>query len=373
MKTTQLAASLTAACLIAACSTPIETKKIDYRNPNNENNATRSLEVPPDLTSVQSDNTYSIPQAASSTSGSTPANTVANSNATAVLPDSNDARIERQGNQRWLVINRPADQVWKEVQEFWKNQGFTVAAENPATGILETDWQENRAKLPQDIIRRTIGKVLDGLYSTGERDKFRTRLEKGAQAGTTEVYITHRGMIEVFENAAKDRTIWQPRAADPELETEMLTLLQQRFTSVPTGTDKAVSATTKAIVPTTTEATTKPANAMLVADNLIVLDSFDRAWRRIGLGLDRSGFTVIDRDRLHGIYYIRYADPDAKRKSSGWTSIFSSDKGTQAEDYRLEVTEAGSKSAIRVLDKNGKEDRSETARRILQLLVEQLK
>ncbi|MBB5019257.1 outer membrane protein assembly factor BamC [Chitinivorax tropicus] len=372
MKTTQLAASLTAACLIAACSTPIENKKIDYRNPNSESNSSRSLEVPPDLTSIQSDTTYSIPQATSNGGGAASAapQAVGSKN---VLPDTPDAKIERQGNQRWLVVNRPADVVWREVQDFWKKQGFTIAAENPATGILETDWQENRAKLPQDLIRKTIGRVLDGLYSTGERDKFRTRLEKGAKPGTTEIYISHRGMVEVFENAAKDRTIWQPRAADSELETEMLALLQQRFAPTPVA-DKAMADSTKTITPATTDTSTKSANATLVADNLVVLDNFDRAWRRIGLALDRSGFTVVDRDRLRGVYYIRYADPDAKRSDGGWfSSMFSGDKSNQAEDYRLEVTEAGNKTAIRVLDKNNKEDRSETAKRILQLLFDQLK
>lgn len=132
-----------------------------------------------------------------------------------------DVRIERDGNQRWLVVARPADQLWEPVRDFWMENGFVYTLENRDLGLLETDWAENRAKLPQDIIRQTIGKVFDGLYSTGERDKFRTRLERRADGGT-EIYVSHRGMVEVYSNTQKDQTIWQPRAADPELETEFL-------------------------------------------------------------------------------------------------------------------------------------------------------
>ncbi len=370
MKSYKLAAAaVAAASLVAGCSTPIETnKKIDYRNPN-ASSTTRPLEIPPDLTSVQSDSAYSIPsagqgnKAAGGTTGTS-----------AVLPDVSGAHLERSDNQRWLVVEQPADQAWAVIQEFIKSQGFIVASENPATGIIETEWAENRAKLPQDIVRRTIGRVLDGLYSTGEKDKYRIRLEKGQKPGTTDIFVSHRGMIEVFENNNRDRTIWQPRPADPEMEAEMLALLLQRFSgkSEATPTEAAPQATAPAA--TTPAAPVKSSGTMLVADNLVVSDNFDRAWRRIGLALDRSGFTVVDRDRLHGLYFIRYADPDGTRKNSGWlSSIFSSDKSAQTEEFRLEVTEAGSKTAMRVLDKEGKEDHSETAKRILQLLSEQLK
>jgi uncharacterized lipoprotein len=72
---------------------------------------------------------------------------------------------------------------------------------------METDWAENRAKIPQDFIRQSLGKFLDSLYSTSERDKFRTRLER-TPSGETEIYISHRGMIEVYPsgNAATPTT-----------------------------------------------------------------------------------------------------------------------------------------------------------------------
>src|SRR5690606_8292183 len=106
--------------------------------------------------------------------------------------------------------------------------GFTVDSESPQTGIIETDWAENHAKLPLDFIRRSIGRAFDSLYSTGERDKFRTRLEPTPQGGTA-VYVTHRGMIEVYTSTGEERRIWQPRPNDPELEAEFLRRLMRRF------------------------------------------------------------------------------------------------------------------------------------------------
>src|SRR6185369_14720406 len=87
---------------------------------------------------------------------------------------------------------------------------------------------ENRAKIPTDVIRNTLGKLLDSAYSTSERDKFRTRLERSANGGT-EIYISHRGMIEVYSNVQKDQTMWQPRPADPELEAEFLRRLMVKL------------------------------------------------------------------------------------------------------------------------------------------------
>ena len=169
--------------------------------------------------------------------------------------------------------------------------------ELPQAGVMETDWAENRAKIPQDFIRSTIGKVFDGLYSTGERDKFRTRLERN-EDGSTEIFISHRGAIEVLTGQMKDRTMWTARAADPELEAEFLARLMTRL-----GSDEKVAKATVAA------AKAERPRALLEKDKsgsyLKVDESFERTWRRVGLALDRVGFTVEDRDRTRGLYFVR--------------------------------------------------------------------
>ncbi|MFN3397986.1 MAG: outer membrane protein assembly factor BamC, partial [Sulfurimicrobium sp.] len=292
-----------------------------------------------------------------------------------LLPEQAKVKVERSGNQRWLLVNATPEQVWPVVKEFWQELGFIIKEENPESGIMETDWAEDRAKIPQDAIRSVLGKVVDGLYSTAERDKFRTRLERGAAAGTTEIYISHRGMYEVIQGGdGGNSTIWEPRPADPELEAEMLRRLMVRF-----GVEASRAKTQMA------NAATVPDRARLSrsADGvqmLTVLDPFDRAWRRVGLALDRVGFTVVDRDRSKGVYFVRYVDPDAdgKKTEKSWFSklaFWRSDesKKMRQEQYRVLVKESGDVCQVEVQDKDGKGTSSDTADKILKLLHEQLK
>ena len=114
-------------------------------------------------------------------------------------------------------------------------------------------------------------------------------------------------------------------------------------------------------------------------DALLLADSFDRAWRRVGLALDRVGFTVEDRDRSKGLYYVRYVDIDGtdKGKSEGfWSKLafWSSDSGPKKnEQYRISVAGATQGSEVKVLDSQGVKSNSPTAGRILALLQQELK
>jgi outer membrane protein assembly factor BamC len=224
---------------LVGCSGSIlpESKKIEYKSAGK----LPPLEVPPDLTQQSRDERYTVPDVASSKGSATYSaysvergGQARTSTAQEVLPQVDKMRIERSGTQRWLVVGGSPERLWPGVKEFWQELGFLVNVELPDAGIMETDWAENRAKLPQDIIRGTIGKVFDSVYSTPERDKFRTRLEKGTEPGTVEIYISHRGMYEIFTNEGRSETRWQPRPADPELEAEMLRRLMVRL-----GVDEA--------------------------------------------------------------------------------------------------------------------------------------
>jgi outer membrane protein assembly factor BamC len=283
--------------------------------------------------------------------------------------------IERSGSQRWLVVTGAPEQLWPQVKEFWQETGFLINIEQPEAGVMETDWNENRAKVSSDIVRNTLGKLIDQLYSTPERDKFRTRLEPGSDAGTTEIYISHRGVAEVYVNERSDNTVWQPRPADPELEAEMLRRLMVRL-----GADNERAKTLLAAAPVADRAKLVSADK---GSTLQVFESFDRAWRRVGLALDRVGFTVEDRDRSQGVYFVRYIDPevDAKgKKSDGFISklLFfmpddKPDPKAGQNQYRILVKGEGKQSTVQVLTREGGLDDTGTAKRILSLLHEQLK
>jgi outer membrane protein assembly factor BamC len=256
---------------LGACSV-LETDKVDYKSAGKA----PTLEVPPDLTQLSRESRYAVPGAAVSASSFQIGQLATQATPTAAT-SLGDVRIERAGTQRWLVISRPADKLWEPVKDFWIENGFLLVMDQSNLGIMETDLAENRAKIPQDLIRSTIGKVFDSLYSTGERDKFRTRLERNASGGT-DIFISHRGMIEVYSSASKDQTVWQPRAADPELETEFLRRLMVKL-----GISEEQSKALVAAGPTSQVARIETVNGQPV---LRLDDEFDRAWRRVGLALD---------------------------------------------------------------------------------------
>ncbi|AYH45125.1 outer membrane protein assembly factor BamC [Azoarcus sp. DN11] len=362
---------------LSGCSgSLLESKKIDYKSAKQ----LPTLEIPPDLTAPTRDDRYVVPDV--SPKGVATYSAYANDRAqpqpvagqAQVLPAVQSMHVERAGSQRWLVVQGSPEVLWPKVKDFWLETGFVLNVERPEVGVMETDWAEDRAKIPQDFIRSALGKVLDGVFSTPVRDKFRTRLEAGKDPNTVEIYVSHRGMMEIYPNEAKDTTVWQPRPADPELEAEMLRRLMIKL-----GAAEERAAAVMTATPAAERAFLKGATGSNVS--LVLDDSFDRGWRRVGLALDRIGFTVEDRDRSKGMYFVRYVDPDADvktKKSEGILSKLafwrSNEQVVQkGGEYRLRVRGEGEKSIVSVMTREGGEDASETARKILGLLQEQLR
>jgi outer membrane protein assembly factor BamC len=368
-----------ASAVLGGCGI-MQSDKIDYRS----TAKLPTLEIPPDLTQPQRDERYAVPDINPKGSATYSAYNAERSGggrastALEVLPQSDAIRVERAGTQRWLVVKGAPDKLWPAVKDFWQETGFVISLDLPDAGVMETDWAENRARIPQDPIRTTVGKVIDLLYSTPERDKFRTRLEPGAAAGTTEIYISHRGMMEIYPNEAKDRTIWQPRPADPELEAEMLRRLMVRLGAEEERAKVAVASGEKVD-------RARLDRAAPGAGSLELQEQFDRAWRRVGLALDRVGFAVEDRDRSQGQYFVRYIDPQADNKTKAdepgllsklmfWRN--DDKKGPAVKSgaqYRVQVKGSGESSSVQVLSRDGAADASESAKRLLTLLYEQLR
>ncbi len=363
-------AALSLAVALAGCSSIenfVSGDKLDYRT---QSARTPGLEVPPDLTQLARDTRYAPTGgavSASSLQGAAPGPATVQSATTVAPAQIGDVRIERQGNQRWLVTSLTPEQLWPRLQAFWKESGFSLVLDQSTTGVMETEWNENRAKLPQDAVRRTIGKVFDSFYSTGELDKFRTRVER-TPAGS-EVYISHRGAQEVYTSQQKDSTVWQPRPSDPQLEAAFLSRLMQKL--------GVTEETAKTAVATAAQA---PTRARILggqsAATLQVDDNFDRAWRRVGLALDRGGFTVEDRDRGQGLYFVRYVDPKdiGKGEPGFFAKLFGkADESGGPLRYRIQVKGDGDRSTVAVLNAQGTPDAGENGQRIVTLLLDELK
>jgi outer membrane protein assembly factor BamC len=353
-----------AIALLAACQTTSIGKKIDYKSAG----SAPALEIPPDLTTPTYDDRYQV----STASGVAAAR--AGGKPTELLPVNADARLQRAGSERYLLVRTTEDTAWKTVREFWTKNGFVIASEQPALGIMETDWAENRAVVPQDFLQQFTSKYLSFMNDTYKRDKFRTRIERGAEQGTVEIYISHRGAAQLptkNDKGVPEDFVWQSTPADPELEAEFLGRMMIAFGTPEQKATDAVAALPKAPDRAHIEKGTDGAN------QLIVDDAFDRAWRRVGLALDRTGFTVVDRDRSKGLYFVRYANPDleAKKSDKGFLDKlkFWQSDDNKPEQYRVVVTQADPASVVTVQDPAGVPDRSANSDKILALLKDQLK
>ena len=345
-----IAASLTGCQYLGSKFTD---EKIQY-----ESTTSRApLEIPPDLSQLPMDDRFTVPgktqtvtatQVAETEQARKNASGAAVENGTApVLPTTVVTKIVKDGSERYIQVNLPPEQVWESLLDFWPSVGLQVEREDPRAGVMETNWAENKANLPQDIIRATLGKLLDSVYSTGERDRYRTRIERNANGGT-DIYITNRRMVEVYTSSSEEHTAWQPAPADKELEAEMLTRLSLRLENDFNPKQKTREEIEKQpalqkAAPVYISREIKGADGKTEA--LEIDEDFDRAWRRVGVGLDRVGLNIEDRDRSAGIYYIRYLDPDyevKKRNDEGlFSRWFSKEKPVDAPLYRVKLVSDG--------------------------------
>lgn len=409
-------ASLLLLAGLAGCdSIPFIDNTSDYKGAGRS----RPLEVPPDLTSSPTSDAYSIP-------GSTSYSTYSQAQegqevgVEKVLPTPDGVKLERAGSQRWLVVNAPAEKIWPVIREFWIEQGFAVRVENAQTGVMETEWIDADAvkKDTSGGMGDKFDRWLDKLSGYADKKKFRTRLDRGAEPGTTEIYMTHRSVtgapddgknriqtqLGEIETGYKMDAQKAPEAdaRDEELDAELLRRLMVKL-----GIEEQQS---KTILAETV--TVKRAEVIKEADGsatLVLSDPFDRAWRRVGLALDRIGFVIEDKDRSNGVFFVRYADvdiDDAPKKKKGlldtlkfWgddeekptTTTAKKDEKSMVEklkfwgnddkkavspdkQYRIKVAEGDKENAVvAVVDNEGNRVRTTTANRIVALMYEQLK
>ena len=363
--------AIMAAGALSSCKSVASNDTVDYkatgavRGPN--------LSYPPDLITAQADRRYIVQDGTATMSEYNAATKKSVQMRNNVMTGIPGMRIAKDGERRWLVVEKPATELYPQVKDFWQENGFLLIVDSPSTGIMETDWAENRGKIPQDWIRSTIGGALDSIYDTGERDKYKTRLE-APKPDETEIYITQKGALEkcvTDTTGACLYTIWTGRPNDPELEAVFLARLMERL-----GMTQEQA---KAMVAAPLGPKTPKAKFVQEANNQGYIElsaGFDRSWRDVGLALDRSNFTVEDRNRSNGVYYVRYVNAkDVGDKKGFFSNLFSSkdDSKLQAKKYQVIVKSTGENSAnVYVQDADGKPENTPAGIQLLTLLNDQL-
>ena len=356
---------------LSSCKSVTSNDTVDYKS----SGAVRgpNLSYPPDLITAQADRRYIVQDGTATMSEYNAAVKKSSQLRSNVLTGIPGMRIARDGERRWLVVEKPAPELYPQVKDFWQENGFLLVVDSPSTGIMETDWAENRAKIAQDFIRSTMSAVLDSAYDTGERDKYKTRLEV-SKPGETEIYITQRGAVEQCVRDLTQAclsTIWTPRPNDPELEAAFLARLMERL-----GMTQEQA---KAMVAVPLGPKTPKAKFVQDGTNQAHIElgvSFDRSWRDVGLALDRSNFTVEDRNRTAGVYYVRYVNPKDLGDTKGFfTNLFSSkdDSSLKAKKYQVVLKSTGENSvSVFVQNAEGKPENTPAGFQLLTLLTEQL-
>lgn len=353
--------SVVLASLVGCSAVGLGSKRVDYRAGAVQ---APSLEVPPDLTTPAKDERYKVPgsegESVATYSDYTKGGAAERPAGSAVLPEVKGVHLERNGAQRWLVVNDKPENVWPVVKAFFQENGLSIATEDQGAGVMETEWAENRAKIPMGTIREAIGKVFEDIYSSGEKDQYRARLERSKDGTGTEVYITHRGMEEVV-SADQNTSKWQPRANDPELEAIMLQKLMVRFGASEAQAGAAVSGAQGQGAPAAGSPAPAPrgdgsASLQEIFDGssiIVINDAFDRSWRRVGLAIERAGLAVEDKDRARGIYFLRPV-----RVEKGWMDklMFWEDGGDGERRYRVNVKDGGAACEVTVTDQDGASD-----------------
>jgi outer membrane protein assembly factor BamC len=397
----------------------LDTGSNDYKNAGRG----RPLEVPPDLTSISTDDSYQVP-------GGTTYSSYSQGQATQVqeeeklLPSVEGVRLERAGSQRWLVVPVPPEKVWPEVRAFWNDLGFAVRVENAQTGVIETEWIDP-SSLAKDENGNYLSKFqgwLDKLEGLNHRQKFRTRIDRGADESTTEIYMTHHSITNipddgkervvtrygVVDNGYKDKELKSQSSDDEDIDIELLRRLMVKLGVAEKQAQNIIASPVQEKRASLDK--DKDGNATLTLS-----DPFDRAWRRVGLALDRIGFLVEDKDRSKGLFYVRYSDLDAEdttKEEKGWLDKLAfwrdddedkakpkpkpqpkpaaknddgsfvdklefwksgDDKSPDTQQYLIRVDHSSEKTVVYVVDKEGKRDLSTTSNRILNLLYEQLR
>ena len=330
--------------LVASCSSVTGGRKVDYKTAA----VTDTLEVPPDLTSLPESRANS---GITTYTGYAAAQNIEQPSSGAVLPTFAKVEVKREAGERWLLIHETPDKVWPRLREFVFSMGLSISRENRATGMIETNWAENRAA-------RARGGFFSSLFNwfrdTGVRDRYRIRIEKAPGSQNTEVYLTHQGLIEVVASGGGEnivQTMWQPSGTDKELEREMLRLLMLHL-----GVEdaKARGMLTGGL---------GQARASLEFDendiaDLRTNDPFSSAWRRVGKALDRMGVETKEKDRNKGIYTIAVSKPEDKDKKPGLFARMMGKETIEPDVYRLKVESIQQGTQIRLLE--SKKDRPVT-------------
>lgn len=353
------ATALAAVLLAGGCGSLDDVSldsSINYKSPGSQ--GSNALEVPPDLVNTLE------PEGGADTYSQFVIGNIPDQEA--VLPQVTNARYRREHGIRWVEVDLPPNEAWVVVRKYWGDLGFALEIDSPETGIMETNWLENRSRIYGTGFTEFLDKALGRFQDTGERDKYRTRIERGADPQSTEIHVTHRGVQEV---ATRSGYQFRRVPNDPSLEVEVLRQIMLRFSGNEEAAEQQIA-----------RAEEQEAEPLKFGDDWMLIKEADPgvAWRKVAIALDRAGFTITERSREDATFLIRYSDervesPDDDGLIGGLASFFSTSDAVKASNIliRLEPGEDG-ETRLKVTAEDGSALPEKVAPDIVALLSEHI-
>ena len=375
------------ALILCSCSfDPVTDKFNEVTAPDYVNSSkNEKLQIPPDLSEYESSDAYNVPGAATSYTDFENQRT-RKIEKVELLKDPDGIKLVKSGNYRWLIVDKSPDKIWPHMEDFWYEQGFNMKKMNRRLGVMETEWT-----VPEDIQGElSIGETMDvwlaSLTGSDEKTKFRTRLEKGSQKNTTEIFISHRKKEGVSSAGIEAIKRAREGTYDPSTVYQIPEYVSDEDPKKPalpgdselTETDIEVNAEIMRRLLVFLGLQDLDAEKRIEKPQIIVKaqliknddgtsieldDPFDRSWRRVSIALDMIGFLTEDRDRSKGLYYVTYTDLDIgeadkkAKEEEGWLDaidFWSDDEEEDGFDLEDKVKGENQDGDIRKKGRRGK-------------------
>jgi len=224
-------------------------------------------------------------------------------------------RIQRLGEEEWVLASVAPGQLWPQVRAFLSTAGLQVARVDARAGLIETGWFQAEGA------------------SMNERYLF--RIEQGVQRNTSELHVKQMYQAGDIEN-------WPEKSADKERGSDMLLAVAQYIAS---AAEAPVSMMAQQAMGDGGKVSMQEDAA---GDPYIELKlPYYRAWASVDRALRESNFKIRDLDRSSGLFFISFLPPE---EDDGWFSwLFNSD---EEEDVLVDKA-----LLLNVLDEGGEQVR----------------
>lgn len=223
-------------------------------------------------------------------------------------------KIQRLGDQSWILMNVAPGEIWPRIRSFLNVNGLDVARADIARGVIESDWVQFKTDLTT-------------------YDRYRIQIDQGVQPETSEIHIRHMS-VPAGSPVSADLA-WVETSTNPERERWLLDELAATLADDPTegGTSllaQAIGGSAKA-------------GLTSVGGEPVLNLRLDRG-RALGTLLHatrQEGFVPYENNAVAGVFYVYYrkVDPDGP----GWLSRMRNSRFLTAifgvpEDERLKQT-----------------------------------